>query len=69
MAGTRGRVWVLDATGKPKPVPIQLGISDGTFTEVTGGDLADQQQVIVGVGGDRAPASGGGGPGGPRLRL
>ena len=67
--GTRGRVWVLDATGKPKPAPIQLGISDGTFTEVTGGDLADQQQVIVGVGSDRAPASGGASTGGPRLRL
>jgi HlyD family secretion protein len=64
---TRGRVWVLDSAGKPKAVQIQLGISDGTFTEVTGGDLADQQQVLVGVGGDRAPASSG--AGGPRLKL
>ena len=64
---TRGRVWVLDSAGKPKAVPIQLGISDGTFTEVTGGDLAEQQQVLVGVGGDRAPASGG--ASGPRLKL
>jgi len=63
---TRGRVWVLDATGKPKAIPIQLGISDGTTTEVTGGELADQQQVLVGVGGDR-PSSGG--SGGPRLKL
>ena len=63
---TRGRVWVLDTTGKPKAIPIQLGISDGTMTEVTGGDLAEQQQVLVGVGGDR-PASGG--SGGPRLKL
>jgi HlyD family secretion protein len=63
---TRGRVWVLDATGKPKAIPIQLGISDGTMTEVTGGELADQEQVLVGVGGDR-PSSGG--SGGPRLKL
>jgi HlyD family secretion protein len=67
--GTRGRVWVLDLAGKPKPVPIQLGISDGTFTEVAGGDLTDQQPVIVGVGGDRASASSSGGTGGPRLRF
>jgi HlyD family secretion protein len=64
---TRGRVWVLDATGKPKGVPIQLGISDGTLTEVTGGDLAEQQQVLVGVGSDRPSSSGG--SGGPRLKL
>src|SRR5262249_47994671 len=63
---TRGRVWVLDAAGKPKAVSIQLGISDGTLTEVTGGDLAEQQQVLVGLGGDR-PSSGG--SGGPRLKL
>jgi HlyD family secretion protein len=65
--GTRGRVWVLDPAGKPSSIPVQLGISDGTFTEITGGDLADQQQVIVGVGGDRSPAAGS--AGGPRLRL
>ncbi|HXJ80654.1 MAG TPA: efflux RND transporter periplasmic adaptor subunit, partial [Candidatus Methylomirabilis sp.] len=65
----RARVWVVDVTGKPKPVPIHTGISDGTFTEVTGGDLTDQQQVIVGVGsGDRTSGPGGGGQGGPRLR-
>jgi len=57
---------VLDATGKPKAVPIQLGISDGTFTEVTGGDLTEQQQVLVGVGSGDRPSSG---SGGPRLKL
>jgi HlyD family secretion protein len=67
--GNRGRVFVLDPAGKPKAVPVQLGISDGTFTEVTGGDLTEQQQVIVGTVADRTPASGGGGTGGPRLRL
>jgi HlyD family secretion protein len=67
--GTRGRVWVLDPAGKPKPIPVQLGISDGTFTEIASGDLIEQQQIIVGVGSDRGPASGGGSTGGPRLRL
>jgi HlyD family secretion protein len=64
---TRGRVWVLDAAGKPTSIPIQLGISDGTNTEVTGGDITEQQQVLVGVGGDRAP--GASTTGGPRLKL
>jgi HlyD family secretion protein len=67
--GTRGRVWVADPEGKPKAVPIQVGISDGTFTEVTGGNLTEQEQVIVGLGGDRTSGVGGRGPGGPRLRL
>jgi HlyD family secretion protein len=60
-------VWVLDADGKPKQITLQLGITDGTSTEIVGGDLAEPQQVIVGLGGaDRAaPAA----AGGPRLRL
>jgi HlyD family secretion protein len=66
-AGTRGRAWALDTDGKPKQIALQLGISDGSSTEIVGGDLAEQQHVIVGLGGgDRtAPA----GAGGPRLRL
>ena len=61
---------MLDPDGKPRPVTIQLGISDGTSTEAAGGDLADQQQVIVGLGGgDRPPAPASGATGGPRLKL
>src|SRR5439155_11627446 len=32
--GNPGRVWILDADGKPKAVALTLGISDGTATEV-----------------------------------
>ncbi len=39
-------VWV-PSEGKPKRVPIGIGISDGAFTEVTTGDLKDGQEVIV----------------------
>jgi HlyD family secretion protein len=67
-AGPRGRIWIVGPDGKPKPVAVQLGVSDGTNTEIVGGDLAEGQQVIVGLGGDRAPA-GGGTSGGPRLRF
>jgi HlyD family secretion protein len=66
-ARSRGRVWVTDADGKLKQITIQIGITDGSFTEVVGGDLAEHQSVIVGVGSDRPAA--GTGPSGPRLRL
>lgn len=33
--------------GKPKRIPITLGISDGSFTEVAGGNLKEGQEVIV----------------------
>lgn len=39
-------VWVL-AGGAPKPVAVTLGVSDGTYSEVTGGDLRENDQVIV----------------------
>ncbi len=69
--GLRGRVWVVSPEGKPGQVQVQLGISDGTNTEVVGGELKVEQQVIVGMGGDRAtpPPPGGAAPAGPRLRL
>jgi len=70
--GTPGRVWVLDADGKPKAVPLTLGISDGSATEVVRGDLKDGQDVITGiVGASQQNRPGTTGPGGsaPRLRL
>jgi HlyD family secretion protein len=67
--GARGRVWVLGPDGKPKQVSLQLGLSDGTSTEVVGGDLTEQQQVIVGLGGDRPSAPGSTPPAGPPLRF
>jgi HlyD family secretion protein len=61
-----GRVWVLGPDGKPAAVSLQLGIGDGTYTEVVRGELKEGQMVIVGVAvpGDR-PQTGAA----PRLRL
>src|SRR5439155_10431 len=42
-SGTPGRVWVLGADGKPKPVAITLGLTDGSATEVLQGDLKEGQ--------------------------
>lgn len=53
---TRGTVWVPDASGTPKSVNVRLGISDGSFTELLGGELKEGDAVIVGSGGT-APAT------------
>lgn len=39
-------VWVL-AEGKPRRVPVTVGISDGTYTELKSGDLTESAEVIV----------------------
>jgi HlyD family secretion protein len=42
-----GRVWILSSEGKPTPVSIVLGITDGTFSEVISGDLKEGREIIV----------------------
>ena len=63
-----GRVWVLGPDGKPAALSLQLGIGDGTYTEVARGELKEGQLVIVGVAvpGDRTPSQTGAAP---RLRF
>ena len=66
---SRGRIYVLDADGKPRALNVRLGVSDGSMTEVLLGpqapaELAEGAEVIVGTksatGGNapRAPAGG-----------
>jgi HlyD family secretion protein len=55
----RRTVWVL-RNNQPVEVPIRVGITDGSFTEVVEGDLHAGDAVITDVG------SGAGGPGGKR---
>ena len=62
-----GRVFVIGDGGKPAAVTVHMGITDGNFTEILGGDLKDGQEVLVGVTDPRSPATPQ--PGGPRLRL
>lgn len=51
---TASRVlWVL-ADGTPKPVRVELGITDGRLTEVSGGPLAAGDRVITGTAGPAA---------------
>jgi HlyD family secretion protein len=57
---TRGRVWVLNKEGKPVPVDIIIGISDGSFTEIVRGDLEAGQEIIIGaIGQNRKPSASG----------
>lgn len=69
-ATTPGTVYVLK-DGKPDPIPVQMGATDGSYVEIVG-PLKPGDQVITG-GGPRAKVQlRGGGPmgsgGGPRVR-
>ncbi len=41
-------LWILNQQGKPEPVPVQTGISDGTFTQVISDNLKEGDKVITG---------------------
>lgn len=40
-------VWILSKDGKPFPVMVNLGITDGNFSEVISGELKEGMDVIV----------------------
>jgi len=52
------RVWTPVPGGKPAPVEITTGVSDGSFTEVVSGALKEGQEVITeALGGNSKPAA------------
>jgi HlyD family secretion protein len=53
--GSEGRVYRVGQDGHPQPVPVRLGVTDGSFTEVLRGDLPEGATLVVG-GGPRAGA-------------
>ena len=59
-----GRVWIAGSDGKPQAVSLRLGLTDGSMTEITGGDLAEGARVITGI---ASAASGKPASGGPRM--
>lgn len=64
-AGHAGaRVWVPAPTG-PRPVELRVGLSDGTATEIVGGELEEGAEVIVGLAAGAAKRE----SGLPRLRF
>ncbi|MBV8880310.1 MAG: efflux RND transporter periplasmic adaptor subunit [Planctomycetaceae bacterium] len=66
-----GRVWVLGPDGAPTPVQVSIDATDGAYTRMLKGELAEGQEVLIGVvaeGSDPmtnpfAPSRGGGGRG------
>ena len=55
-------IWVLE-NGKPKRLPVSLGISDGSYTEIVSKDLKEGQELIVESLSKSKPAQ----PSGPRM--
>jgi HlyD family secretion protein len=44
-----GRVWLIAADGeKLRPVDVQIGLADRAFTEITGGELREGDEIVVG---------------------
>jgi HlyD family secretion protein len=66
--GTPARVYVPGTDGKPQPVTIVVGLSDGTYSEVISGDIKAGQDVFVGTP-SGSPARSSNTTGGPRFRL
>jgi HlyD family secretion protein len=57
--GRPGKVWILSPEGKPTPLSIVLGITDGTSSEVRGPNLREGTEVIVEqTSGKKGPAQG-----------
>ncbi|MGE5314606.1 MAG: efflux RND transporter periplasmic adaptor subunit [Acidobacteriota bacterium] len=44
-----GRLWVLNDRRKLEPVMVHIGLTDGTFTEITQGKVSEGQEIVTGV--------------------
>jgi HlyD family secretion protein len=68
-----GRVWVLGKDKKLQPVFVRTGLSDGTYTEITQGNIEEGEQIVVGQLSSSANAqsssNGRGGPAGGGMRM
>jgi len=58
------RVYVVGKGGAPQAVPVKLGISDGTFTQLVEGNLKDGDVLITEEIRTKESAPAGGSPGG-----
>jgi HlyD family secretion protein len=54
----RGRVWMLNSSGKLEPVVVTTGLSDGRFTEVTTESLKPGDQLVLGASSNSDVATG-----------
>lgn len=56
---TRGRVYLLDAKGQPTVREVELGLTDGLFTELRSGDISEGTEVVTGIGAQGAQGASG----------
>lgn len=47
--GASGQVHVRDDTGRPQPVPVRLGITDGSYTEIIEGGISEGDMLLTGI--------------------
>jgi HlyD family secretion protein len=45
----RGRIWMLNSSGKLQPVFVRTGVTDGRFTEITSDEVKPGDQIVMGV--------------------
>jgi HlyD family secretion protein len=48
-AADRALLWTVDAGGRPVPLPVRTGLSDGQVTEVSGPGLEEGMPIIAGI--------------------
>ena len=53
----KGRLWQVAESGKLKPLEVQIGLSDGVLTEITGGDIQEDDDVVTGEARPGAPTA------------
>lgn len=51
------RIWVLGPNDEPQPIPVKVGLTDGTVTAVSGANVKEGMQVITGATGPAMPAT------------
>ncbi len=55
--GTGARLWVLGADGNFSVIPIETGLTDGQWTEISGEGIEKGMEAIAGVISEEAPAT------------
>ncbi|WP_457089779.1 efflux RND transporter periplasmic adaptor subunit [Microvirga sp. P5_D2] len=58
--GSFGRIYRIGADGNPQVIPVRLGVTDGSYTEIVRGDVQEGAAVITGAqrGGNAEEGSG-----------
>ncbi|MCX6556406.1 MAG: efflux RND transporter periplasmic adaptor subunit [Candidatus Aminicenantes bacterium] len=62
-----GMLWILDNDGKPKPIRVKTGISDGQMTEIRASDISEGMEVIKSI--NLSPEEQAAQQGPPRMRI